>query len=356
MLKILKNLTFLLTCFFCFKLYSLEIKKVRYGTDSEKNRIVFDISEKTAFNYEIYEQSIIVKLNKKIKKSKNFKINSHVSLIETDTIKNKIEINFSTPFKLKKIFFIDEKQNPRLVIDYVVKQKVDARKRIIVIDPGHGGKDSGAVGIKKILEKNVTLLVAKKLKEKFSEKKNYSIILTRNNDKYLKLRDRVKVARKYKADLFLSLHADYHRNKKISGVSIYTLSEKASDKEAAALARRENKEDLIEGLDLSSESKEVTNILIDLAQRETMNQSSIFVNFLLKEFRKNTKMLQRTHRFAGFAVLKAPDIPSVLIEMGYLSNLKDSGLLLDNRYHNKLANNIINGIEKYFKWKDSIFN
>ncbi len=207
------------------------------------------------------------------------------------------------------------------------------------------------MGIKSILEKNVTLQVARKLKKKLQQNRNYKVILTRKSDTYLRLKDRVKVARKNKADLFISLHADFHRNRKVSGVSIYTLSEKASDKEAEALARRENKSDLIEGLDLSVESKEVANILIDLTQRETMNQSSYFVDFLIKEFKIRTKLLQRTHRFAGFAVLKAPDIPSVLIEMGYLSNKKDAELLIKNDYHEKIIVSIKKGIDNYFKWK-----
>ncbi|MDC3091352.1 N-acetylmuramoyl-L-alanine amidase, partial [Rickettsiales bacterium] len=211
--------------------------------------------------------------------------------------------------------------------------------------------DSGAIGINRIFEKNVTLAVAKKLKKKLEEN-NFKVILTRNNDFYIKLRKRVSVARDNKSDLFISLHADYHKNKNINGVSVYTLSEKASDKEAEALARRENKEDLIEGLDLSIESKEVTNILIDLAQRETMNQSSYFVNFLLEELKHRTKLLQRTHRFAGFAVLKAPDIPSVLIEMGYLSNRNDAKLLTNSNYHDKLVEGITKAIERYFSWKE----
>ena len=359
MISIFKFLTFFLTYFFCFNLYPVEIKKVRFGSDENKNRIVFDLSESSLFDYKIEKKKIIIKLKSSLIDSRRFKtkVNKHLSSIKVNEVENLIELNFLNFFEFQKLFLIKGEKFSRLVFDYKIKafQSVK-KKRVVVIDPGHGGKDSGAVGVKKILEKNVTLVVAKKLREKFSEKKNYEIILTRNKDKYLKLRDRVKVARKHKADLFLSLHADYHRNKKISGVSIYTLSENASDKEAAALAKRENKEDLIEGLDLSTESREVTNILIDLAQRETMNQSSIFVDFLIKEFKKNTKLLQRTHRFAGFAVLKAPDVPSVLIEMGYLSNLKDSGLLTDSRYHNKLVNNIISSVENYFKWKENTLN
>ena len=132
------------------------------------------------------------------------------------------------------------------------------------------------------------------------------------------------------------------------GISLYTLSEKASDKEAAALARRENRSDLIGNVDLSTETSEVTNILIDLTKRETLNQSSHLVNFMIKEFKNDMNLLQRTHRFAGFAVLKSLDIPSVLIEMGYLSNKEDSKLLANKNYQNKIADDIVKAVRNYF--------
>ena len=338
-------------------MFALEIKNVRFGSNENIKRVVLDLSEKSKYNYSLNEKKLVINFDKKIRNSKIFeKFNNNIKNIIIKEKSNEVLITFFDFAYLKKIFLINSDKKPRLVIDYQIKEKFNNDNvKVLVIDPGHGGRDSGAVGIRNILEKNVTLSIAKKLKEKFKSDKKYKVILTRTNDKYLKLKERVRKARKFKADLFISLHADYHRNKKVNGVSVYTLSEKASDKEAAALARRENKEDLIEGLDLSSESKEVTNILIDLAQRETMNQSSIFVNFLIKEFKKNTKLLQRTHRFAGFAVLKAPDIPSVLIEMGYLSNIKDSGLLVDSSYHKKITNSIFEGVENYFKWKESNF-
>ena len=118
------------------------------------------------------------------------------------------------------------------------------------------------------------------------------------------------------------------------------------------MAKRENKSDFLGNVDLSDETSEVTNILIDLTKRETLNQSSHLVSFLIKEFKNDMNLLQRTHRFAGFAVLKSLDIPSVLIEMGYLSNKNDSKLLTDKNYHNKICDDILNAIVKYFKWKE----
>ena len=249
------------------------------------------------------------------------------------------------------IYLLKKKQNTysRIVIDFTLKNN---KKRTIVIDPGHGGKDSGAVGLYKNLEKNITLKVGLILKEKFKQQTNFNVILTREKDFFLKLRNRTKIAKKNNADIFLSLHADFNKNSRARGISLYTLSERASDKEAAALARRENRSDLIEGVDLSGESSEVTSILLDLTKRDTLNQSSLLVNFLIKAFKNEMNLLQRTHRYAGFAVLKSLDIPSVLVEMGYLSNKYDSKLLVNENYQKKLADKIVKAVIEYFDWKD----
>ncbi len=190
------------------------------------------------------------------------------------------------------------------------------------------------------------------LKEKFEKETSYKVILTREKDFFLKLRSRTRIAKENNADIFISLHADFNRNKRARGISLYTLSEKASDKEAAALARRENRSDLIGGIDLTTESSEVTSILLDLTKRDTLNQSSLLVNFLIKSFKKEMNLLQRTHRSAGFAVLKSLDIPSVLIEMGYLSNKQDSKLLVTESYQKKLSEKIVRAVINYFDWKD----
>lgn len=146
--------------------------------------------------------------------------------------------------------------------------------------------------------------MAKELKV-ILEKEGYKVHLTRSTDIFIPLRDRVKIARKYNADLFMSIHADSAVNRSAKGLSVYTLSETASDKEAAALAERENKADVVAGLNLLEHSKEVSDILINLAQRETMNRSSEFASFMVQEMRKSVKLRDNTHRFAGFAVLKA---------------------------------------------------
>lgn len=221
-------------------------------------------------------------------------------------------------------------------------------KPVIVIDPGHGGVDPGAIGVSGIYEKELTLTMARQLKQEMERAGRYKVVLTRDRDIFLPLRDRVAKARSAGADLFVSLHADALADPRISGASVYTLSEKASDAEAAALAEKENKADLIAGMDLSHESPEVTNILIDLAQRETMNRSAGFAADLVDEIARETRLLRNTHRFAGFAVLKAPDVPSVLIELGYLSNEVEERQLRTTEYRARLAAAVARSVDRYF--------
>ncbi len=346
-----KFILYLLFFFYSNELFSAEIINLRFGSAEGKNRVVIDLLNDVSFSNEIFERKVVIKFSQKVKFNYKFKKNEFLSKIEFSEKLNQITFFFEHKIFSPNVYFLKKKNNKysRIVLDYLISNE---NKRIIVIDPGHGGKDSGAVGITKKLEKDITLDVALLLKKKFEKNMNYKVVLTRETDKYLKLRERTRIAQKSNADIFVSLHADYNPNKKTRGVSFYTLSEKASDKQAAALARRENKSDLIDGIDLSDETSEVTDILIDLTKRETLNQSSYLVNFLIKKFKNDMNLLQRTHRFAGFAVLKSLDIPSVLIEMGYLSNLQDSKLLISKKYKIKLTNNIFDAIHNYFYWKD----
>ena len=218
---------------------------------------------------------------------------------------------------------------------------------VIVLDPGHGGIDPGTIGSRRTKEKHVTLRVARALRRRLLAGRRYHVVLTRNSDVFIRLRDRIRIARRAGGDLFISLHADAISVKGFRGASVYTLSERASDKEAAALARKENKADIIGGIDLRGESGEVRNILIDLAQRETMNRSVRFARLLVGTMRRRVRMVGRSHRFAGFAVLKAPDIPSVLVELGYLSNRADESLLRSSRHHANVAKAVAKAIDRY---------
>ncbi|GAA0632774.1 MULTISPECIES: N-acetylmuramoyl-L-alanine amidase [Thalassospira] len=222
-------------------------------------------------------------------------------------------------------------------------------KPLIAIDAGHGGVDPGAIGVGNVYEKDLTLAAARQLAETLTASGRYRVLLTRDKDVFLKLRQRVDIARKAGADLFISLHADSIGNPKHRGASVYTLSENASDKEAAALASKENKADVIAGIDLSDENTLVQSILIDLAQRETMNLSATLAANMVSQLAQSIELQRRTHRFAGFAVLKAPDIPSALFEMGYLSNATDAKLLQSPAHRKKIADAVLRAIDIYFE-------
>lgn len=227
-------------------------------------------------------------------------------------------------------------------------------KKLIVIDPGHGGVDPGAMSRSGVWEKHIVLAFARELRQSLVASGKFRVRLTRDRDVFIRLRDRIAVARRAGADLFISVHADSIGNSKVRGTSVYTLSERASDKEAGALARKENKSDLIAGVDLDDQSNDVVNILIDLAQRETMNESAVFARKLVDELGKTRKLLRNTHRFAGFAVLKAPDIPSVLVELGYLSNRSDERMLRDPRKRKRLASAMSTAVERYFQRQQAL--
>lgn len=240
---------------------------------------------------------------------------------------------------------------------------LDNKKIVVVIDPGHGGIDPGATTKSGVYEKHVVLAVAKVFKKRLERNSRYRVFLTREKDVFVRLRERIAIARERKADLFVSLHADAIKNKNVRGISVYTLSENASSKEAAALAEKENKSDFIAGVE--GEEPIITNILIDLAQTRSMNESIIFAKELVKRFRLRAKVLPKPQRKAGFAVLKSPDTISVLVELGFLSNPRDSRALLKKSYQAKIANAFFIAVENYCNqshnpcntsYKDSVKN
>jgi N-acetylmuramoyl-L-alanine amidase len=234
-----------------------------------------------------------------------------------------------------------------------VSRKPSAPKRaegrkLVVIDPGHGGIDPGAIGSKKTREKDVVLAYGLKLRDILRSKGQIDVIMTRTDDKFLSLKDRVRIARENEADLFIAVHADTVRGPAARGATIYTLSEKASDAEAEALAQKENRADIIGGLDLDTESEEVTDILIDLVQRESKNHSLFFAKRAVTEMQGVTRFTGKPMRSAGFVVLKAPDVPSVLVELGYLSSREDEKQLTSAEWRAKVAGAMAKAIEKYF--------
>jgi N-acetylmuramoyl-L-alanine amidase len=220
------------------------------------------------------------------------------------------------------------------------------KQPVIVLDPGHGGVDPGTIGVNGEPEKNVTLAMARVLARVLRESGRYTVHLTRDDDRFIPLRERIAIARRLGADLFLSLHADSIDDRRVRGASVYTLSEQASDAEAERLAHKENRVDVLAGVDLSVQDEIVAGILIDLARRDTNNKSIIFAETLIEEIDDVAELLRRTRRYAGFAVLKAPDTPSVLLELGYLSNPRDAARLSDPRYRERLARSFARGIDR----------
>ncbi|PTE09150.1 N-acetylmuramoyl-L-alanine amidase [Mesorhizobium helmanticense] len=214
----------------------------------------------------------------------------------------------------------------------------------VVIDPGHGGIDGGAEGLNGTIEKNVTLAFATELRDKLAAVGKYDVFMTRDSDQFLRLDDRVRIARQHEADLLISIHADTISVKGIRGATVYTVSDKASDPQAQALADRENLSDQFAGMEIKDDNKEVTDILIDLIRRETHSFSMSFAHTLVGQLSSSVGLINNPQRSAGFKVLKAPDVPSVLVELGYLSNAKDEAQLLSADWRGKAAQSIANAV------------
>lgn len=224
----------------------------------------------------------------------------------------------------------------------------EGEQRTIVIDPGHGGIDPGAISASKTLEKTVVLNYGLALKAALEATGRYKVILTRTKDVFLPLESRVAVARENKADLFIAIHADTVHGQQARGATLYTVSDKASDAEAEALAAKENKADVIAGIDLASESKEVADILINLTQRESRNRAIYFSKKAVAELKQVTAFTGKPIRSAAFVVLKAPDVPSVLVELGYLSSAEDEALLTSPKWQLQMANSMTKAIDNFF--------
>jgi N-acetylmuramoyl-L-alanine amidase len=231
----------------------------------------------------------------------------------------------------------------------VVSGPADDSLPLVVIDAGHGGHDPGAISPHGgQLEKDVTLAIAKSVRNEILKSGRVRVALTRDTDKFIVLQDRFQLARKLRADLFISIHADSAESPEATGGTVYTLSEVASDREAQRLAARENKANIINGVNLGGADANVSSILIDLTQRETMNVSADFAKLLLREAMPNMRIRGNSHRFASFIVLKAPDTPSVLFETGYLSNEADVTFSASQSGQGKVARALANAIQVHF--------
>ena len=218
---------------------------------------------------------------------------------------------------------------------------------LVVIDAGHGGKDVGATSVNGDYEKAVTLAIARETARMLGKSGRVRVKLTRSDDRFIALGGRVAIARAARADLFISIHADAALNAEARGASVYTLSAVASDAVAARLAARENKADIIGGVNLGVEAPEVGDIMIDLSRRATGNVSVAFAEVLQDELSSRMPFRGEFHHFAGFYVLKAPDVPSVLLETGYVTNSDDSDFLFSSSGRRKVAEGIARAVERH---------
>jgi len=222
------------------------------------------------------------------------------------------------------------------------------KRPTIVVDAGHGGVDPGCVGQSGVYEKDIVLDTALDLARQLDSSKRFKVYMSRTDDSFVPLGERVARARAHNADLFLSIHADALPIANARGASVFTLSEKASDREAAALAERENKSDVVAGINFGTQDPEVNEILFDLTRRQTNNLSIRLAQRLVVELGHRVRLLKNTHRSAAFVVLRAPDIPSALVEIGCLSNRDEERALAQPAYQRVVATALLRSVNDYF--------
>jgi N-acetylmuramoyl-L-alanine amidase len=292
---------------------------------------------------------------------------------------SRLVFDVSKPVRIEKAFVVDPTDGApaRLVLElaptdreaFLHKMAIDNRaaradlpraeatdsrgsdpRPLVVLDPGHGGIDTGTKGPSGEEEKDIVLDFAQRLRERVEKSGKYRVLMTRNDDTFVPLADRVRIARDAGAELFVSIHADSlpRREGDAQGATIYTLSDTATDSAAARLAEKENRADVIAGVDLKSEPDDVAGILIDLAERETKSFSAQFARKLLGEMKTVTRVHKSPLKSAGFRVLRAPDVPSVLVELGYVSNRQDRQSLLSDNWRNRTADSMAQAIDGYF--------
>ena len=290
---------------------------------------------------------------------------------------SRLVFDLAKPARIEKAFVVDATDGvpARLVLDLAATDRASFLRKIAVqpsradvpraketetknadprplvaLDPGHGGIDTGTKGPGGVEEKDIVLDFAKRLRDRVEKAGKYRVLLTRTDDSFVPLADRVRIARDAGAALFVSIHADSlpHGEGDAQGASVYTLSETATDSEAARLAEKENRADVIAGVDLKSEPDDVAGILLDLAERETKSMSIQFAHRLVGDMRSATRLHKTPLKSAGFRVLRAPDVPSVLVELGYVSNREDLQSLLSETWRNRTADSMAQAIDSYF--------
>ncbi len=339
---------------------------------TDHTRVVFDLSG--SINHDLFTldgpNRVVIDL-KNVRKSVALVSDSHqtelLSGIRSAVRQSKdLRIVLDLKGKVRPRSFMlqpDSQSGHRLVIDMhstklsptpikTSRQKREIKKKeiVIAIDPGHGGRDPGAVGRKGTREKDVTLSVAKKMKTIINRTSGFKAVLTREGDQRVALRKRVEKARKHQADLFVSLHADAYKSPRVEGASVYALSLNGASSEAARwIAEKENSSDLIGGISLDDKDDLIASVLLDLSQTATIQDSLELGSDVLKYLGKVGKLNKNQVQQAGFVVLKAPDMPSILIETAFISNPKEERRLKSSKHQHKLANAIFAGIKSHMK-------
>ncbi len=344
------------------------LKDIRISSSNDDSRIVIDLHEKSSsniFSLENPDRLVIDLKNTKLKKG--FKLSTYpresirnIRFSERNGSKLRLVIDLSSTFKYSYFnlpkgtlydhrLVVDLKSNDSPQTNNSAQHSVAERKVVVVIDPGHGGKDPGAIGPSKIYESNVVLAISLRLAEYINRTTDMKAVLTRDDDTFIVLRDRMKMGRESKADLFLSIHADALDNPRVKGASVYTLSLKgASDEAARVFAERENAYSSISEVAISNMDKDAVSLLTDLSQNFSMKASKEAAGIILNELSKVGSIRKKKVQEAGFAVLKSPDVPSVLIETTYISNPNEEARLNSQSYQDKLARAIFEGTRQYF--------
>jgi len=374
---------------FAGKAFSAEIERLRVWPAPDKTRVVFDLSgnvEYKAFTVDNPSRVVIDFKNSNAQKELVLPVRKNRLLKRVRSAKKqnksfRVVLDLRRNVKIKS-FQLGPAENKghRLVIDLIdprmapqaepqvaqgkkkkpAKQTVSKKKKqqvsepilrdlVVAIDAGHGGKDPGASGKRGTREKDVVLSIAKKLARKINNTPGMRAVLTRERDIFLPLRKRIEIARRHNADLFISLHADAFRNHTVQGSSVYVLSEHGASSEAARwLAEKENAADFIGGVKLHTEDKLLKEVLIDLSQNAVMDASTNVAREVLNGLQRIGKVHKPTVQHAGFVVLKAPDIPSILIETAFITNPKEERKLINPSHQKKLVDAIHRGITRYF--------
>lgn len=346
------------------------VSNLRVSSDKQTTRVVFDLSQATDHNLFMLHQPerLVIDFN-------HTQVGDALTLAANPLVRD-VRYAVRNGNDLRVVLDLNAAAQPssfllppgngvnhyRLVLDLqqqaptvaaapvksVTTDKQELRDLVVVIDPGHGGKDPGAIGPKGTYEKNVVLPIAKELHDRLNKQRGIKAHLTRDTDVYLHLRERTQIAHAHKADLFISVHADACENPKVDGSSVYVLSEHGASSELARqLARSQNGADSQVGnIDLSGKSKMLASVLLDLSQTAALSSSDRLARQLLNNF--HNKLNNRVER-AAFVVLKSPDIPSVLVETAFISNPKQEKLLRTKGYQRKIADSMHDGVMSYFR-------